>query len=347
MASGLPDAYPDEYDASGVATATASSSSSSSAGGGGGGGDGGGEIDNYIASLHLERSNTRAATPSALQRRKTLMKQASDPTADQEALELEIRQVERLASLLGRRQTKFDRKRGRPTVNHDLDATLEGFFEVQDENERVADILLSGTHSAAVYTLGYDDLGDGIENPELKHANIHSAPATLIATQFEPEYEQVVDPFDKIDEMHLTKSPSGSAEYLPLDSYNGEGTRVSVSGTSAVPELSATLTGDSSSFHMACGKAVDIADQDFNADSPTSDDGVLAGITRSSTWKRQSMILIQERDKLGPALPQIPNDLDEVDEISEEEVVVPSDVSLSVPRRSTADRDDLSELMPV
>ncbi|KAJ2822759.1 hypothetical protein GGI24_003859, partial [Coemansia furcata] len=147
--------------------------------------------------------------------------------------------------------------------------------------------------------------------------------------------------------MHLTKSPSGSAEYLPLDSYNGEGTRVSVSGTSAVPELSATLTGDSSSLHMARGKAVDISDQDFNADSPTSDDGVLVGITRSSTWKRQSMILIQERDKLGPALPQIPNDLDEVDEISEEEVVVPSDVSLSVPRGSTADRDDLSELMPV
>ncbi|KAJ2260257.1 hypothetical protein GGI01_003112 [Coemansia sp. RSA 376] len=204
MASDLPEAHPDEYDGS-VVAATASSSSS-----GGGGG-----IDNYIASLHLERSNTRAVAPSALQRRRTLIKQASDPTADQEALELEIRQVERLASLLGRRQTKFDRKRGRPTVNHDLDATLEGFFEVQDDNERVADILLSGTHSAAVYSLGHDDLGDGIENPELKHANIHSAPATLIATQFEPEYGQVVDPFDRIDEMHLAKSPSGSAELGP------------------------------------------------------------------------------------------------------------------------------------
>ncbi|KAJ2880400.1 hypothetical protein H4R27_004741 [Coemansia aciculifera] len=335
MASDLPEAHPDEYDGSGVAAAAAASSS-----GGGGGG-----IDNYIASLHLERSNTRAVAPSALQRRRTLIKQASDPTADQEALELEIRQVERLASLLGRRQTKFDRKRGRPTVNHDLDATLEGFFEVQDENERVADMLLSGTHSAAVYSLGHDDLGDGIENPELKHANIHSAPATLIATQFEPEYGQVVDPFDRIDEMHLAKSPSGSAEYLPIDSYNDESNRVSVSGASAVPELSVTLTGGSSSSHMARGKAAEIADQDFNADSPISDDGVLAGITRSSTWKRQSVMLIQERDRLGPALPQIPDDLDEDDELSEEEEARYG-AGLSVLKASTADQGDLSEHLP-
>ncbi|KAJ2426918.1 hypothetical protein GGF41_001874, partial [Coemansia sp. RSA 2531] len=300
---------------------------------------------NYIASLHLERSNTRAVAPSALQRRRTLIKQASDPTADQEALELEIRQVERLASLLGRRQTKFDRKRGRPTVNHDLDATLEGFFEVQDDNERVADILLSGTHSAAVYSLGHDDLGDGIENPELKHANIHSAPATLIATQFEPEYGQVVDPFDRIDEMHLAKSPSGSAEYLPIDSYSGEGNRVSVSGASAVPELSVTLTGGSSSSHMARGKAAEIVDEDFNGDSPISDDGVLAGITRSSTWKRQSLMLIQERDRLGPALPQIPDDLDEDDELSEEEET-PREGGLSVPQVSTAYQGALPEHLP-
>ncbi|KAJ2018320.1 hypothetical protein GGI14_002373 [Coemansia sp. S680] len=335
MASDLPEAHPDEYDGSVVAAAAASSSSS-----GGGGG-----IDNYIASLHLERSNTRAVAPSALQRRRTLIKQASDPTADQEALELEIRQVERLASLLGRRQTKFDRKRGRPTVNHDLDATLEGFFEVQDDNERVADILLSGTHSAAVYSLGHDDLGDGIENPELKHANIHSAPATLIATQFEPEYGQVVDPFDRIDEMHLAKSPSGSAEYLPIDSYSGEGNRVSVSGASAVPELSVTLTGGSSSSHMARGKAAEIVDEDFNGDSPISDDGVLAGITRSSTWKRQSLMLIQERDRLGPALPQIPDDLDEDDELSEEEET-PREGGLSVPQVSTAYQGALPEHLP-
>ncbi|KAJ2743991.1 hypothetical protein GGI20_003318 [Coemansia sp. BCRC 34301] len=274
-----------------------------------------GGVDNYIASLHLERSNTRAAVPSTLQRRKTLIKQASDPAADQEALELEIRQVERLASLLGRRQTKFDRKRGRPTVNHDLDATLEGFFEVQDENERVADLLLSGTHSAAVYSLGIDDLGEGIHNPELKHANIRSAPATLIATQFESEYEQVVDPFDRIDEMHLTNSLSGSAEYLPLDTYTSEGTRVSVGGSGPVPELTVDLAGSSSgSTRVARGKAATLAEHDFGADSPISDDGILVGITRSSTWKRQSMMLIEERDMLGPALPQIPDDLDEVDE---------------------------------
>ncbi|KAJ2492470.1 hypothetical protein IWW37_001374 [Coemansia sp. RSA 2050] len=330
MTSDLPETPPDEHDGSGATATVASSTSKSGAKGGG--------VDSYIASLHLERSNTRAATPSTLQRRKTLMKQASDPTADQAALELEIRQVERLASLLGRRQTKFDGKRGRPTVNHDLDATLEGFFDVQDdENERVADILLSGTHSAAVYSLGRDDLGGGVENPELKHANIRSAPATLIATQFEPEYGQAVDLFDRIDEMHLAKSPSGSAEYLPLDSYNGEGSGVSVSGTSAVPELAAILTGGSSSSHIARGKAADIADQDFNADSPISDDGVLAGITRSSTWKRQSMLLIQERDRLGPALPQLPNDLDEDDELPEEEKA----------HVSTADQNTLPENLPV
>ncbi|KAJ2896248.1 hypothetical protein IWW38_002080, partial [Coemansia aciculifera] len=276
--------------------------------------DKGDGVDGYIASLHLERSNTRATiSPSALQRRKTLNKQAGDPAADQEELEREIRQVERLASLLGRRQTKFDRKRGRPTVNHDLDATLEGFFEVQDENERVADLLLSGTHSAAVYSLGLDDLGEGIDNPELKQANIRSAPATLIATQFESEYEQVVDPFDRIDEMHLAKSHSGSAEYLPLDSYNNEGTSVGASVPGAVPELTVDLAGESSTY-IARGKAAILADKDFNADSPISDDGLLVGITRNNTWKRQSMMLIQERDMLGPALPHIPADLEEINE---------------------------------
>ncbi|KAJ2790711.1 hypothetical protein GGI18_001626, partial [Coemansia linderi] len=314
MTSDLPETPPDEFDASALAAAVSPSTGDAGANAGG--------IDNYIASLHLERSNTRATTPSTLQRRKTLMKQASDPTADQEALELEIRQVERLASLLGRRQTKFDAKRGRPTVNHDLDATLEGFFEVQDdENERVADILLSGTHSATTYSMARDDLGGGAENPELKHANIRSAPATLIATQFEPEYGQVVDLFDRIDEMHLTKSPSGSAEYLPLDCYSSEGNKV----------------GATSSSRVARGKAADIADQDFTADSPISDDGVLAGITRSSTWKRQSLMLIQERDRLGPALPQLPNDLDEDDEQSEEEK----------PYGATANPSTLPENLPV
>ncbi|KAJ2366216.1 hypothetical protein H4S02_010517, partial [Coemansia sp. RSA 2611] len=121
--------------------------------------------------------------------------------------------------------------------------------------------------------------------------------------------------------MHLTKSPSGSAEYLPLDCYSSEGNKV----------------GATSSSRVARGKAADIADQDFTADSPISDDGVLAGITRSSTWKRQSLMLIQERDRLGPALPQLPNDLDEDDEQSEEEK----------PYGATANPSTLSENLPV
>ncbi|KAJ1999190.1 hypothetical protein H4R26_005166, partial [Coemansia thaxteri] len=285
-----------------------------------GGGEHGGGIDGYIASLQLERSNTRASTLSALQRRRTLMKHASDPEADQQALELEIRQVERLASLLGRRQTKFDRKRERPTVNHDLDSTLEGFFDVQDENDRVAEVLLSGEHRAGLgREEGDADTHDGrIENPVLSQQNIHSAPSALIATQLECEYEHIADPFDKIDEMHLAKSPSGSAEYLPLDSYHNENSAADSSDPSEGLPVPSVDLPSAMSKRLSRGKANVVSVLAVEDDSAIPDDSLLLGINRSNTWKRQSTMLIQERSMLGPALPQIPDDPDEDEEMNEE-----------------------------
>ncbi|KAJ1842491.1 hypothetical protein LPJ57_010004, partial [Coemansia sp. RSA 486] len=102
----------------------------------------GANINHYIASLHLERSNTKAGVASSIVRRKTLIKQAKDPKADQAALEREIQHVERLASLLGRRQTRFKHKVGKVKVNHDLDATLDGFFD-EHEDDKVGDMLLN------------------------------------------------------------------------------------------------------------------------------------------------------------------------------------------------------------
>ncbi|KAJ1872188.1 hypothetical protein LPJ55_003283 [Coemansia sp. RSA 990] len=241
------------------------------------------EVNNYIASLHLERSNTRIGQQSLIQRRKTLMKQAQDPEADQKALEREIRQIERLASLLGRRQTRFDRKRGAPKVNHDLDATLEGFFNVED-NEHIGDILLSSNQ-----TPDKDDIDDALLDPELKGSNIQQASPALLAQEHQStNYQHEDDPFDKIDEMNIDGSPSGSAEYLPLDTYKGQNITVAEAPANGHAYQGGKKVG---------GDEVDEEDEDEEKE-----------LQRSQTWKQQSMVLIKEREQLGPALPKSETD---------------------------------------
>ncbi|KAJ2346101.1 hypothetical protein IWW50_005527, partial [Coemansia erecta] len=272
-----------------------------------------GEVDSYIASLHLERNNTRVGHRHLIQRRKTLMKQARDPQADQEALEQEIRQVERLASLLGRRQTRFDRKRGAPKVNHDLDATLTGFFDVE-ENDRVGDILLSARHRHG--ETAEDDLdGSIIEDPELTAQNIRSAPAALMIEEQQPEEcQQHYDPFDKIDEMNIAESPSGSAEYLPLDTYKSE--EITVAET-PIGAQGLSASSNSADVRVAGGKvAGNIADGD--ADDEDEDESMLLGVSRSITWKKHSSTLIMEREQFGPALPTIVDEDGEEDDEMEE-----------------------------
>ncbi|KAJ2451462.1 hypothetical protein EV183_003596 [Coemansia sp. RSA 2336] len=235
------------------------------------------EVSNYIASLHLERANTRVGQQSLIQRRKTLMKQAQDPEADQKALEREIRQIERLASLLGRRQTRFDRKRGAPKVNHDLDATLEGFFNVED-NERIGDILLSANQAP-----DKDDIDDELLDPELKGSNIQQASPALLAQEHQSaNYQHENDPFDRIDEMNIDNSPSGSAEYLPLDTYKGQ---------------SITVAEAPADDHARQGGKKVGADEIEEEDEENE-------LHRSQTWKQQSMVLIKEREQFGPALPK-------------------------------------------
>ncbi|KAJ2137230.1 hypothetical protein IW136_003593, partial [Coemansia sp. RSA 678] len=267
--------------------------------------DSNGQVDSYIASLHLERNNTRVGHRHLIQRRKTLMKQARNPQADQEALEQEIRQVERLASLLGRRQTRFNRKRGAPKVNHDLDATLTGFFDVED-NDHVGEVLLSAGHRHDEA----DDVDDAvIDNPQLTAKNIHAAPAALLAQEQQSgDYQHSDDLFDKIEEMNMAESPSGSAEYLPLDTYkNEEITVAAASGNS----LQGSLVGSNSAeARVSSGKlAADVADADDE-----DEDNMLLGVIRSATWKRHSSALIKEREQHGPAMPAI------IDEEDEEEV---------------------------
>ncbi|KAJ2653280.1 hypothetical protein IWW40_000647 [Coemansia sp. RSA 1250] len=243
------------------------------------------EVNNYIASLHLERSNTRIGQQSLIQRRKTLMKQAQDPEADQKALEREIRQIERLASLLGRRQTRFDRKRGAPKVNHDLDATLEGFFNVED-NEHIGDILLSSNQ-----TPDKDDIDDALLDPELKGSNIQQASPALLAQEHQStNYQHEDDPFDKIDEMNIDGSPSGSAEYLPLDTYKGQNITVAEAPANGHAYQGGKKVG---------GDEVDEEDEDEDEEKE---------LQRSQTWKQQSMVLIKEREQLGPALPKSETD---------------------------------------
>ncbi|KAJ1767819.1 hypothetical protein IW140_003976 [Coemansia sp. RSA 1813] len=272
-------------------------------------------INSFISSLRLERTNTKSNGLSILQRRKTLHKQAKDPKTDQEALEKEIRHIERLASLLGRRPTKFDLKRSTPTVNHDLDSTLVGFFDVNDDDERLSEALLSGSHTAR--DDDNDEEHDGfLKAPELKAKNIRTAPTALIADQqTAADYASGDDPFDKIEEMNIVNSPSGSAEYLPLDTYKSN--ENVVSSSTDKPQLQIldgldTLHIDS---HNTSGGKVDhYSGKDDELDSPTCKDDILADINRSNTWKRQSMALIQERQALGPALPRIADISDEDEE---------------------------------
>ncbi|KAJ1903699.1 hypothetical protein LPJ81_002921 [Coemansia sp. IMI 209127] len=264
-------------------------------------------ISSFISSLRLERTNTKTDGQSTVQRRKTLHKQAKDPKADQAALEKEIRHIERLASLLGRRPTMFDLKRNKPTVNHDLDSTLVGFFDVNDDDERLSEALLSGSHTARA-----DDNGEEhdkfLEAPELKAKNIRTAPTALIADQQSAaEYTSGDDPFDKIEEMNLANSPSGSAEYLPLDTYKSGENVVDTRTDKPLPQVSdslAKLIIDAG--NTSCGK-----NDGDGLDSPTCNDDILAAINRSNTWKRQSMALIQERQLFGPALPNIADISDE------------------------------------
>ncbi|KAJ1762167.1 hypothetical protein LPJ54_005899, partial [Coemansia sp. RSA 1824] len=235
--------------------------------------------------------------------------QARNPQADQEALEQEIRQVERLASLLGRRQTRFDRKRGAPKVNHDLDATLTGFFDVED-NDHVGEILLSAGHRHDEAD-DVDDVDDAvIDNPRLTAKNIHAAPVALLAQEQQSgDYQHSDDPFDKIEEMNMAESPSGSAEYLPLDTYKSE--EVIVAAASSNSLQGSLASSNSAEARVSSGKlAADVADADDE-----DDDDMLLGVIRSATWKRHSSALIKEREQHGPAMPAI---IDEDEEEAED-----------------------------
>ncbi|KAJ2688979.1 hypothetical protein GGH99_002921, partial [Coemansia sp. RSA 1285] len=270
-------------------------------------------ISNFISSLRLERTNTKANGQNPVQRRKTLNKQAKDPMADQAALEKEIRHIERLASLLGRRPTKFDLKRNKPTVNHDLDDTLVGFFDVNEDDERLGEMLLSGRHTATA--ADFDEEQDmSLEAPELKAQNIHAAPAALIADQQSTvEYANDDDPFDKIEEMNIKASPSGSAEYLPIDNYKDSEGTIRSGVTESQQQVSSGLQKLRVEPNSMGGNS-----DDSELDSPTCNDDILADINRSNTWKRQSNMLIQERERFGLALPKIADISDEDDELHDD-----------------------------
>ncbi|KAJ2856970.1 hypothetical protein J3B02_001297 [Coemansia erecta] len=304
-------------------------------------------INNYIASLHLERSNTKASAVGTIIRRKTLIKQANDPKTDQAALEQEIKHVERLASLLGRRQTRFKHKSGKVKVNHDLDETLDGFFDVY-EDEKVEDILLN---------VGTRQLVDGKEDdspvdPELKQQNIGAASTALIVSHQESQLDFNEDPFDKIEAMNLKKSPSGSAEYLPIDDYvtgsnDSEEAKAAVAATASNASTSATsatsnIWGAASVSCIGSSKVTSNVDANLTADTLDLDsDELEASINRSNTWKRQSVILIQERQKYGPALPRIADVGDDKDSESETESELSiSEMSDSTSESSESDVDD-------
>ncbi|KAJ2797719.1 hypothetical protein H4R20_005086, partial [Coemansia guatemalensis] len=260
------------------------------------------EVNSYIASLQLERNNTKVGHSNPLQRRKTLMKEARDPHTDQKALEQEIKQVERLASLLGRRATRFDGKRSAPKVNHDLDATLVGFFDDHDDNERLGDILLSGGLRAQQAQDSNGNAGGGSSedaDPRLVEKSIHAAPSALIAQQQADTYRHAADPFDKIEEMDVAESLTGSAEYLPLATYKSE--EVMMSGASddkPAQQNAAERTGGKMTLNT-------------DASELSDDDGELLGVNRSNTWRQQCSALIKEREQHGPALPTIADDDEE------------------------------------
>ncbi|KAJ2158637.1 hypothetical protein GGF46_003637 [Coemansia sp. RSA 552] len=273
--------------------------------------DSGAEVNRFISSLHLERHDTQLGRQQFVRRRRTLMKQAKDPQADQKALDQEIRHVERLASLLGRRHTRFNRKGAEAKVNHDLDSTLDGFFDVHDDSDRVGDILLSAGHRADDITADYDDLEGDLDDPELRETNISSAPAGLISQGQQRHvygYQHVDDPFEKIEELNVAEPPSGSAEYLPLDTYQSD--EISIAdkpGDGALP-----ASRRSQSHPEAIGGPA------YGGDDGNDDDELL-GMNRNNTWNRQSTALIMEREQYGPALPAIMDD-DGEDEQEEEEV---------------------------
>ncbi|KAJ1828116.1 hypothetical protein LPJ56_001291, partial [Coemansia sp. RSA 2599] len=301
-------------------------------------------ISHYIASLHLERSNTKAGAASTLMRRKTLNKQARDPKTDQAALEREIKHVERLASLLGRRQTRFKHKLGKVKVNHDLDETLDGFFDVY-EDEKVEDMLLNvGTRQTA----DKED-GDDPADPELKQQNIRAASTALIVSHQESQLDFAEDPFDKIEAMNLKKSPSGSVEYLPIDEYvagsSSEGAKATAgikteaAATTAAPVAAVSSTNSRSPARVVGGKVISNANADLGAGALDSDDDLEASINRSNTWKRQSVMLIQEREKYGPALPRIADDGDDESSESESELSI-SEMSGSASENGESDIDE-------
>ncbi|KAJ1992973.1 hypothetical protein GGI04_005920, partial [Coemansia thaxteri] len=118
--------------------------------------------------------------------------------------------------------------------------------------------------------------------------------------------------------MHLAKSPSGSAEYLPLDSYHNENSTADSSDPSEGLPVPSVDLPSAMSKRLSRGKANVVSVLAVEDDSAIPDDSLLLGINRSNTWKRQSTMLIQERSMLGPALPQIPDDPDEDEEMNEE-----------------------------
>ncbi|KAJ2380031.1 hypothetical protein GGI05_006440, partial [Coemansia sp. RSA 2603] len=262
---------------------------------------------------------------------------AKDPKADQEALEQEIRHVERLASLLGRRPTGFKHRASKIQVNHDLDATLDGFFDVADEddedredNERVGDILLNVGHRPAA---GGPEAGEETEvaaDPELKQKNIHAAPAGLIASHQAAEYDLAEDPFEKLETMKLQKSPAESVEYLPVDGY-GSGD-ASGEEEEEEEEASASL--------VVSGKVAGNVDGVLGVDALDADDELVSSVGRSNTWKRQSMALIQERALLGPALPRIADASE-----SESELSI-SDMSTSMSEHESDDDFEADKAVP-
>ncbi|KAJ1733636.1 hypothetical protein LPJ61_001470, partial [Coemansia biformis] len=266
-----------------------------------------GEVSGYIKSLHLERANTKAGHQNIVQRRRTLMKQARNPQADQAALEQEIRQVERLASLLGRRQTRFDRKRDAPKVNHDLDVTLGGFFDVHEENDRLGDILLAEGRRAELAQDGGDT--DEVADPELMAENIGAAPSALIAQHREAagSYRGADDPFDRIEELNAADSPSRSAEYLPLDTYSADGAAAAAASEEKRPPMPSApqgLYGGAVAGSRRLGSGTDAPELSDDG----SDGEMLLGVRRSETWKRQSVALIKDREQYGPTFPAIPDD---------------------------------------
>ncbi|KAJ1948782.1 hypothetical protein FBU59_001435 [Linderina macrospora] len=267
----------------------------------------GSEVDDFIQSMRITRNLTRVARQQTLKRRTTLRKEAKEPEKDQKELEKDIEEAERLASLLGRRGTRFDGKRPAPKVNHDLDETLDELFE---DSEHVADYLLMSSNSAALSKTNDDEADDqlGSGDPVLKQNRIRdSMMAEVMQSTMPHQYTAEQDDlFDKIDQMHYDKSLTGSAEYLPMDGYEAE-----VGDEAGAQSKSADQQYSSPGQHVVGGKVGSNIDQILSiggtagSGGDDDDDGLMEALNRSNTWKLQSRVLIHERSEYGPALPEI------------------------------------------